>query len=124
MGIGYAVVLPGKAIHKGRPSYSSVYSADLILISVALTEIPRQHNMSYTIYSDSQSTQQSIDTYNYAHPCIIEIQEKVHALYPLHIGVAGNKAADKAAKASTFNVHLMTGRTFYKDTKSLFLTAI
>ena len=135
MGVGYAVVMPDRVIHKRLPSYSSVYSAELMAISVALTKIPRQRNLSYTIYSDSQSAIRSIDAFNSAHPCIIEIQEKVHALaqqyitinmcwVPAHVGVEGNEAADKAAKAATLNVHLMAGRTFYKDTKSLFQTAI
>ena len=134
-GVGCGIIIENNTFHKKLPSYGSVYSAELTAISIALSKIPGQPNREYTIYSDSQSALRAIDSFRSDHPLVLDIQEKIHTLLqkniainicwiPGHVGLEGNEAADKAAKAAASNNHLMLNKTYYEDAKSLFRSSI
>ena len=105
-----AVAKKGKKIHQCRlPDNSSVFTAELRAILLALKEIYQSQNSSFLILSDSLSALEALSSLKMTHPLLVEIYELHETLLsegktivfiwvPSHIGIRGNEMADSAAK--------------------------
>jgi len=103
-----AAVIQNHSLMKRIPNQSSIFSAELHAIQIALSHIQQYPNEKYIIFSDSLSSLQAIRSNNPKNPLVINIQTQLHQLLssteilfcwiPSHIGIAGNELADKAAK--------------------------
>ena len=91
------------------PDDSSVYTAELRAILLALKHVYYSKGKSFLILSDSFSSLQSILNLKYDHPVLVPIlelyteitregREIVFIWFPGHVGIRGNSAADSAAK--------------------------
>ena len=91
------------------PDDSSIYTAELRAILLALKHVYYSPKKSFLILSHSLSSLQSILNLNYDHPVLVQIlelytkmtregREIVFICVPGHIGIRGNSAADSAAK--------------------------
>lgn len=105
-----AVILPHTLMQR-LPDGSSIYSAELRAILLAITHIATcRHPDKYIIYSDSLSALQAIAGASTNNPLTAEILIQLHSLatlssiifcwVPSHVGIAGNEMADQAAKAA------------------------
>ena len=95
-------------------------------LSLTLEMIERNANENkYVIYTDSLSALEGIKQPQSKNTIINEIQERAHQLIeegkdlticwvPAHVGLAGNEAADKAAKEATEGERSKT-KPYYKD---------
>ena len=128
--VGFAVISDME--YFGRmPIFTSIYSAELAAISLALYKIPRDQSQHYTIYSDSKGAIQAIDSFNPQHPVIRAIQENIHfrslqnikislCWTPGHVGIEGNEIADRNAKKAALDKNSKSYKTYYKDSKKYF----
>ena len=91
------------------PDDSSIYTAELRAILLALKHVYYSKGKSFLILSDSVSSLQSIFNLKYDHPALVQIldlytemtrdgREIVFIWVPSHVGNRGNSAADSAAK--------------------------
>ena len=91
------------------PDDSSIYTAELRAILLALKPVYYSKGKSFLILSDSLSSFQSIFNLKYDHPALVQIldlytemtrdgREIVFIWVPGHFGIRGNSAADSAAK--------------------------
>ena len=96
---------------------SSIYTAELSAILLAVKKIYNSANDNFTIYTDSRSTLQPIETINSDHPIVSKIQEWIIKLsarkkkiqfcwVPSHISVAGNEKADQYAREAAVSLEL------------------
>ena len=100
------------------PDDSSVYTAELRAILLALKHVHYSKEKSFLILSDSLSSLQSILNLKYDHPVLVQIlklytkmtregREIVFIRVPGHVGIRGNSAADSAAKDGDISVELI-----------------
>ena len=91
------------------PDDSSVYTAELRAILLALKYVYYSKGKSFLILSDSLSSLQSIFNLKYDHPALVQIldlytevtrdgRDIVFIWVPGHVGIRGNSAADSAGK--------------------------
>ena len=91
------------------PDDSSIYTAELRAILLALKHVYYSKGKSCLILSDSLSSLQSILNLKYDHPILVQIlelyiemtrdgREIVFIWVPGHVGIRENSAADSAAK--------------------------
>jgi ribonuclease HI len=130
-GVGASVVVPSKNLvdSASLPFLTSIFSAELIAIILALKLIrflPEDH---ITIYSDSFSALQAIRSFNPRHPYVKEIQQwlyKTHNFYkkyisfcwsPGHVGIGGNERADCVAKQCSSHT-VLPYNIFFRDLTS------
>ena len=91
------------------PNRSSIYTAELRAILLALKHVYQSNNTHSLIISDSLSALQSISSRKITHPILVEIHNLLSELallwktvvfmwVPSHVGIHGNALVDKAAK--------------------------
>ena len=108
---GAAAVLAPRVSNKRLPSHSSIFTAEARAIIFALEMAQRSTSNHFLILSDLLSCLQSIRNRDTSCPLIAEalccIHDMLHARTRLvfmwvlsHVGLAGNSAADTAAKAA------------------------
>jgi ribonuclease HI len=110
------------------PDNSSVFSAELKAIELALNHIETEGYMRYLIFTDSLSAMQALDYENTENPLVVNLLQKISYLLqesdiifcwlPGHIGIQGNEAADKAAKTA-LNNEILPFKVPYCDFKPL-----
>ena len=89
---------------------SSIFSAEVQAIYLALNFIASNNNRNFIIFSDSLSVLQSLQNRNLSNPLVQQLLIKHHELssnrniifcwLPSHVGIPGNEEADSAAKSS------------------------
>ena len=98
-----------KVFKTGMPSCSSIYSAELQALILALKMVYQSKRKNFLILSDSLSSLTSIKERKLDHPFLLDFFEYykmlceegkrvVLAWVPSHVGIRGNTAADTAAK--------------------------
>jgi ribonuclease HI len=109
--VAAAAICGPRIIIKRLPNHSSIFSAEARAILLALGTIDLSNNDRFLLMTDSMSCLQSIQNHKLIHPLILDIVLLTHKLIadgkritflwiPSHIGIAGNTAADAAAKAA------------------------
>ena len=105
-----AVVL-NEIIHKkALPMESSIFTAEICAIDLALNIISKSKGKKFLLFSDSLSVLTSLSNNKFENPLIVKLlsrldlmsshKEIVLSWIPSHIGVRGNERADSAAKAA------------------------
>jgi len=127
--VGSAAIMASRLCKKRLPNNSSIFSAEARGILLTLDMIYLSTGSQLLFLSDSLSCLQSLQNRDLSHPLIGKILCHVHGLMsdgssvvfmwvPGYVGLAGNSAADSAAKAallppvSSLTVH-------HSDNKSL-----
>ena len=92
------------------PDNSSIFSAEIQAIDLALRFASSIQRKNFIIFSDSLSVLQSLYNRNMSNPLIQQLLIKHHKLsfskniifcwLPSHVGIPGNEEADRAAKSS------------------------
>ena len=109
--VGSAAVSGQSVMQCRLPNHSSVFTAELQAISLALDFIENSRQDQFLIFSDSLSSLQAIQNHHFDVPLIRNILERCHNLQttnksvsfwwiPSHVGIRGNERADSAAKAA------------------------
>jgi len=101
--VGSAAIVASRLCKKRLPNNSSIFSAEARGILLALDMIHWSTDSQFLFLSDSLSCLQSLQNQDLSHPLIAEILCHVHSSVvfmwvPGHVGLAGNSAADSAAK--------------------------
>ncbi|XP_076047430.1 uncharacterized protein LOC143028964 [Oratosquilla oratoria] len=111
-GVGCAAVTSSQTFTAKLPFTSSVFTAELYAILLALKHFILNSDFNdFTIYSDSQSSILALTNFIPSHPVISEIQEWLtrtaarektvrFCWSPGHVGIIGNEKADRAAKSA------------------------
>ena len=99
--------------HKSKvrlPDNSSIFTAEVVAIDLALRFIASSTRRDFIIFSDSLSVLQSIKNKNFSNPLIQQILINHHKLLdskniifcwlPSHVGISGNEEADQVAKSA------------------------
>lgn len=109
-GAGYGVVFPSLCRGGSLPRVSSVFTAELSAIVMALQIIFTLPVSSFIIYTDSRSALSALESFTSSlHPLVLSILEWLYILkgrgynvnfcwVPAHVGVTGNERADRLAK--------------------------
>ena len=105
--VASAAVLDGELYQFRLPNNSSIFSAELKAIDLALNHIEQDAYWRYIIYTDSLSVMQALEGEKTDNPLIVSLLEKLSRLceradivfcwLPSHIGKCGNEETDKAA---------------------------
>jgi ribonuclease HI len=111
--VGLSYIIGDKVhSHKLHPAFS-IFSAEILAIFKALENIKQYGKGNYLIYTDSLSTLLSLTHPNSrSHPLVFKIIDLLKSMnstsfsirfcwVPSHVGIAGNEAADKAAKSAS-----------------------
>ena len=114
MKVGCTAVFQNQELLKRLPSESSIYSAEVIAIDLAMNIIAN-HKSSEFIDSDSKSVLQARQSKNSSTPLITKLLDKMNILsknnsiiltwIPSHIGIQGNERADRAEKKHSRHVY-------------------
>ena len=106
--VASAAILDGELYQFRLPNNSSIFSAELKAIDLALSHIEQDAYWRYIIYTDSLSAMQALEGEKTDNPLIVSLLEKLSRLcvradivfcwLPSHIGISGNEEADKTAK--------------------------
>ena len=110
-----AAVLDGHAYIERLPDRSSIFSAELHAIFLALDHIETSDEERFVVFSDSKSVLQALQGGDWKNPLLCKVLERLHHLstylmkriefywIPSHIGIRGNDEADAAAKSGLTN---------------------
>ena len=106
--VASAPILDGESYQFRLPNNSSIFSAELKAIDLALIHIEQDAYWRYIIFTDSLSAMQALEGEKTDNPLVVILLEKLSRLceradivfcwLPSHIGINGNEEADKAAK--------------------------
>ena len=112
MNVGCAAVFQNQELWKCIPNESSIYSAEVIAIDLAMNIIV---NHQFIIYSDSKFVLQALPSKDSSTPLITRLLDKMNTLsknnsiiltwIPSHIDIQGNEKADRAAKKHPRHVY-------------------
>ena len=119
-GVGFGVVFPDFNLCGALPSSASIFTCELFSILVALKRILDYVGKDFTIFSDSRSALEALETFNPVHPLVLDILEWLFLLnckqkyvnfcwVPSHVGVRGNEEADKLAKNGAMKFPIRRG---------------
>ena len=127
--VGSAALFPNGAQKSIRlPDKSSIYTAELRALLLALELIEGSFNKQFIIFSDSLSAMQALRNPHLDHPLVGEILSwltniTVHlelsiffCWVPGHIGIPGNEQVDELAKLAV-NLDTSKEPVFFKDLK-------
>ena len=102
-----AAVLDGELYQLRLPNNSSIFSAEVKAIDLALNHIEQDAYWRYIIHTDSLSVMQALEGEKTDNPLVVSLLEKLSKLcgradivfcwLPSHIGISGNEEADNAA---------------------------
>ena len=109
--IGCEAIINNISIKQKLPSNSSIFTAEIKAIDLALDAITESEDDHFIIFSDSLSVLLSLNNKKLDKPQVVKLLQKLHFLsdahktiflcwIPSHIGIRGNEAADVAAKES------------------------
>lgn len=112
--VAAAAVVRGNKYQFPLPNHSSIFSAELKAIDLALEHIRFSGHHNFVVCSDSKSSLEALQGDASINPLVMKIREKIHITQtnkviqfiwiPSHIGIRGNDLADSAAKeALDFN---------------------
>ena len=128
MKVGCAAVFQNQELLKRVPNESSIYSAEVIAIDLAMNIIANHKSSKFIIYSDSKSVLQILQSKNSSTPLIIKLRDKMNTLSKnnriiltwilSHIGIQGNERADKVTKKA-LQTHTSNSKIPYTDLKPL-----
>ena len=127
MKVGYAAVFQNQELLKRLPNESSIYSAKVIAIDLAMNIITNHKSSKFIIYSDSKSVLQALQSKDSSSPLITRLLDKMNTLsknnsiftwIPSHIGIQGNERAAWAAKKA-LQTHISNIKIPYTDLKPL-----
>ena len=106
--VASAAILDGELYQFRLPNNSSIFTAELKAIDLALNHIEQDAYWRYIIYTDSLSAMQALEGETTDNPIVVSLLEKLSRLcqradivfcwLPSHVGISGNEEADKAAK--------------------------
>ena len=124
--VGLAAVFEDTTRRGTLPEESSIHTAEMTAIKIALREVLKKKEKSWVIYTDSQSSMQAIESNKENHPIQNQIYDLLADLkeqkkqitlckVPAHMVIKGNEEADKAAKEATDMPGLITTRLPYTD---------
>ena len=126
--VASAAVLDGELYQFRLPNNSSIFSAELKAIDLALNHIEQDAYWRYIIYTDSLSVMQALEGEKTDNPLIVSLLEKLSRLceradivfcwLPSHIGIRGNEEADKAAK-DALSLEILPFKVPFNDFKPL-----
>ena len=117
-------------VFKARlPNCSSIFSAEMKALCLALRMVYQARGEKFLILSDSLSSLIAIQERKLDHPFLIEFSEWFTTLLsdgknvelawiPSHVGIKGNEAADTAAKAALAEVLPDNQKTKFSDLKA------
>ena len=108
-GVGFGVVSENFRIRGALPVSASVFTAELRAILAAVEKVVTLEQKKFTVFSDSKSVLQSLESFNPVHPIVLEIMEWLYHLkcrgyqidfcwVPAHVDIDGNEKADQLAK--------------------------
>ena len=123
-----AAILDGELYQFRLPNNSSIFSAELKAIDLALNHIEQDAYWRYIIYTDSLSVMQALEGEKTDNPLIVSLLEKLSRLcnradivfcwLPSHVGISGNEEADKAAK-DALSLEVLSFKVPFSDFKPL-----
>ena len=107
--VSAAAVTANRCLKEAHNKDSSIYSAELRAIELALNHISNSRHNNFVVFSDSKSSLQALQNLWSNHPLVCRVLN-LHSLLcrlnknivfcwlPSHVGIRGNEAADRAAK--------------------------
>ena len=126
--VASAAILDGESYQFRLPNNSSIFSAELKAIDLALNHIEQDAYWRYIIFTDSLSAMQALEGEKTDNPLVVIFLEKLSRLceradivfcwLPSHIGINGNEEADKAAK-DALSVEILPFKVPCSDFKPL-----
>ena len=126
--VASAAILDGELYQFRLPNNSSVFSAEVKAIDLALNHIEQDAYWRYIIYTDSLSAMKALEGGKTDNPLVVNLLEKLSRLceradivfcwLPSHIGISGNEEADKAAK-DALSLEVLSFKVLYNNFKPL-----
>ena len=126
--VASAAILDGELYQFRLPNNSSIFTAELKAIDLALSHIEQDAYWRHIIYTDSLSVMQALEGEKTDNPLIVSLLEKLYRLceradivfcwLPSHVGISGNEEADKAAK-DALSLEVLSFKVPFTDFKPL-----
>ena len=123
--VGAALAVSGGTIQSRLPDKTSIFSAEMCALYLALDRIREQNISKCIVFSDSLSCLQAIQNRKLENPLVLEFLERFDTLkrsgkdiilcwLPSHVGIRGNERAGAAAKVS-LNLPITPFQTSFTD---------